>query len=128
MIDDFGKFKTFVEDCSEVDLYFTIDYLRASLYEAIKAINESNSDKEALKGDVNKMECMAECAIGQTVRFGVSTPREDNGRVTSEYGKWYSWWEKWKKTMANDEWRLLHDKRSKDEDISEFLPNGKWSD
>lgn len=60
-------------------------------------------------------------------KFGVD-PESAKDRENGDYWKWFTHWDSWKKDMDEQTWRIVDNKISKMEDVSEYLPKHKWNE
>lgn len=115
----------FIDDLSEVDLYLQIDAVQENIYwkynmasGAYVDIN-SSEDRYAL-----------EYLIYKTKKFGTKIPNPKAGKhiqITEEYINWYNYYENYfKNILTENEWNEFLRRKHCDEDVSEFLPSGKW--
>ena len=55
-------------------------------------------------------------------RFGVD-PKSVEDKENGEYWKWYTFWDKWKNDLTDDEWKVVSTGEYK-----EYLPKTSWKD
>lgn len=114
-----------IDNLDEVDLYLQIDAVQENIFwkytmssTAHSEIN-SSEDRYAL-----------EYLIYKTKKFGTKIPNPKKGRhiqLTDEYLRWYEYYENYfKNVLSENEWNEFLRRKHNNEDVSEFLPSGKW--
>ena len=66
-----------------------------------------------------------------TTKFGVKMKTPGPGIKnlrTDDFMKWYDFWYYHFENMTQKEWKAFEKARKKGEDVSDFLPKGKWND
>jgi len=88
-------------------------------------------DHAAIDEDIARVRKQQILAVRQLTRFGVEVPLVEGNRPTNDYWLWFRWWDNWKKSMSDEEWRevdaMLSDNMSKNQ-LHQCRPNGKWQD
>lgn len=92
-----AEFKEIVDMCNETRLYLIIDGLGGSLFYVRHDLADGRIESTPeLERWLTKAQEQIEYAVDQTIRFGVSIPRDENKIATAEYWKWFrerdSWW------------------------------------
>lgn len=114
-----------IDELSEVDLYLQIDALKENIYWKYKMASAAHSQLNTTEDDY-----ALEYLIYKTKKFGTKIPEPKRGqhiRITEEYERWYEYYENhFKKNLTEEEWNEFLIKKYNNEDVSEFLPSGKW--
>lgn len=89
-----------IDNLNEIDLYLQIDAVKENIYWKYNMANIAHID-------VNSNE----------------------DRYALEYLMWYEYYENHFKNVLNEsEWNEFLRRKQNDEDVSEFLPSGKWKE
>jgi len=119
-----------VEQMSEVHHYLVIEECGGFIWYMNHEMSHGRipEDPDIIK-DIDDMRELQEYLISKLGKFGVNPESAKYSKHISDYWKWYEHWHKWhKETLTEDEWRIVSNKLSKDEDISEYLPKKKWNE
>ena len=114
-----------IDNLDEVDLYLKIDAVQENIF-------WKYSMSSAAHIDINSTEdkYALEYLIYKTKKFGTKIPAPKAGRhiqLTEEYLSWYKYYENhFKNNLSENEWNEFLRRKYCDEDVSEFLPSGKW--
>ncbi len=121
-----------IATCHEIELYFLIDEAGAFIWRMNHDMGSGRIPKEhhsAIDKDIVQVRQQQTEAVRQCSRFGVANPIDSNNRATTDYWKWYRWWDGWKKAMTNDEWNELDAALSRgltEEDVQKYRPSETW--
>ena len=113
-----------IRTCSESSLYFLIETFGGFLWRlrhdsADGRIQIDHKGEQVLQQKIEGL-------VDQTVRFGVSEPRNEKG-ATEEYRRWYRWWNSWHRGMSDEEWEKVDTQLSESAEYREKLqPPGNW--
>ena len=114
-----------IDKLNEVDLYLQIGALKENIYWKYKMASAAHSELNTTEDDY-----ALEYLIYKTKKFGTKIPEPKRGqhiRITEEYERWYEYYENhFKKNLTEEEWNEFLIKKYNNEDVSEFLPSGKW--
>jgi hypothetical protein len=80
------------------------------------------STQTAVISDINNIRIIQKFAAVNLGRFGVN-PESVNDGEKGEYWKWYSFWDKWKNDLTDDEWKDVATGNYKP-----YLPKTSWKD
>ncbi len=132
MIQTEQEFRRRVETCSEIDLYFTIDFFGAFIWRMNHDMADGRIPEEDHPGidkDIERCSERSCIAVKQCSRFGVALPVDGENRPTDEYWKWYRWWDDWKHGMTVDEWDIVnaaHSRGMTNSELKTHRPHGDW--
>jgi hypothetical protein len=80
---------------------------------------ESN---EAVKTDMINIREVQTFTVENLQRFGVD-PETVEDKENGDYWKWYTFWDKWKENLTDEQWKVVSTGEYK-----EYLPKAKWND
>lgn len=114
-----------IDNLDEIDLYLQIDALQENIYwkytMASAAHAELNTEEDAYA---------LEYLIYKTNKFGTNIPSPEKGKhihITEDYERWYEYYENhFKKVLSESELDEFLRRKHNNEDVSEFLPSGRW--
>ena len=113
---------------SEVQLYLHIDILSAHIWKTEEDMREGIIPKTNLTEEQYALDYM----IYQTNRFGTKILIPENGEqitLTPEYNAWYGFYnDHFNLVLSDEEWKAFLNARRNNQDVSAFLPSGKWQD
>jgi len=96
-----------ITTCPEAILYFYIETLGGVLW---RLRHDSADGRIPIDFKTEReLQEKIEKAVDQTVRFGVTQPRDKN-RASDEYWKWYRWLNTWHHGMSDEEWQEVERK------------------
>lgn len=117
-----------INNLNEVELYHSIDSMGALIWR----LNHEMSHGRIEQTDLTELQYGIEYMVYQTTKFGVELdePQIDKHITPSpSYLKWYKFYDNhFKNVLTNEEWDAYQEAKSKGEDISCFMPTGKWND
>lgn len=115
----------FVDSLNEVDLYLQIDALQENIYWKYNMASAAHTEFNSTEDDY-----ALEYLIYKTKKFGTKIPDPKKGehiKITEEYERWYEYYENhFKRNLTENEWNEFLRRKHNNEDVSEFLPSGKW--
>ena len=109
----------------EVTTYFLIDECGAFIFRMTHDAAKGEIPKEnqdMIMADVNNIRTLQKFAVDNLTRFGVN-PETAQDRENGEYWKWYRHWDKWKKGLSDETWKLVASGNYK-----EYLPTKSWNE
>ena len=78
--------------------------------------------KEAVITDVNNIREIQKFTVDNLDRFGVNPESVKDGEK-GEYWRWYSFWDKWKTDLTDEQWKDVASGNYKP-----YLPTKKWNE
>ena len=117
-------FKKDVETCSEVKLFFTIDGLGGFIWRMNHDLADGRiQSTPGIEEDLKNMQDASGIAFDQTSRF-LKKHKDEDGKPSEEYRKWYKTWKDYIEGLPADEWRKLGRLLNEGGDVSAFRPAG----
>ncbi len=117
-----------VDNFSEVDLYFAIDYIGGFVWRC----EHDMADERMPEVDLTEQQFALEYLVYQTTRFGVELPEPKLGEhvpVTESYRAWFKFFSNhFKHGLTNEQWGAYQRAKVRGEDVSAFMPSGHWTD
>ena len=113
----------------EIELYFVIDECGAFMWRMNHDMAHGRipeSDHAAIDADIQRVKLQQLEAVRELPRVGVAVPLDADNRGTDEYWTWFRAWDKWKKELTDEEWRLVDAALSRglsDAELAEYRPN-----
>lgn len=131
-----------IKDCSELDLFLTIDALGMFVWRMTHDLSHGRIDGteeelEGVRADIKSMQERLEKTVPFCERFGVDFEIvEKKNELTGgayktacdEYWQWYRHWDDWKKNLTDDEWQEFQRLHQADEPYEHLLPDGNWQE
>ena len=120
-----------IEEMNEISLYFLIDEIGAFTWRMNHDMAHGRIPIEshaAIDHDIVNMRQYQIQAV-ERLRDVVEglDPTDSDARPTDDYLAWYRWWNNWhKKELTEDQWNEISGKMQRDEDISDYRPEGSW--
>ena len=118
------KFKTF----PEYKVYFMIEECGGFIWRMNHDLGDGRIEDTpdgAIAKDIERIREIQQLLADELPRFGVKVKNKTTGRVTEDYIEWYNYWHDWHKGMSDEQWRMVNNRLSRKEDITEFLPEEK---
>jgi hypothetical protein len=119
-----------IETKNEIKIYFLIDGLGGIIWRLNHDMGDGRIEKSEwpkLDKDIVLMAEVQQYAVAKLLTFGVNNPYLDEKKNPGpEYWAWFHWWNDYIKGMPEEEWRILDNKMSDNEDISTYRPAGSW--
>ncbi len=116
-----------IDNLNEIDLYLQIDAVKENIYWKYNMATIAHIDVNS-----NEDSYALEYLIYKTKKFGTKIPNPQKGKhiqLTKEYLMWYEYYENHFKNVLNEsEWNEFLRRKQNDEDVSEYLPSGKWKE
>lgn len=116
-----------IENLSEIDLYFLIDGLGYKIWYYNHAMSH-----DILKVDLTEEQYTLEYLIYQTRKFGVELSDAEEGKhikKTPSFDAWYKFYHNhFYNVLTEEQFKELQYRKSRDENIDEFMPQGSWED
>ncbi len=99
-----------VSELLEIELYFLIDECGAFMWRMNHDMSHGRipgSDWASITADVKKVGLQQTEAVRELPRIGIAVPLNESNHPTEEYWVWYRAWDKWKKALSDEEWRIV---------------------
>ena len=136
------EYQEMIKNCSEVDLYLTIDGLGYFVWRmnhdlADGRICDNDKQRAEVDKDIQKVQKQLEETVPYCSRFGVDYELiEKENPITGrnvqvacdDYWKWYRHWDEWKKSLSDEQWDEFQSLKSKSESFDHLLPEKRWND
>lgn len=129
-----SEYKKLIEDGPEVLIYMAVESLGAYNWRMRHDHNRGHITEENWAGIEKVIEKNIELQnnlVKSITRFGVD-PFDENDKPTTDYWKWYKWWNNWhQNTLSNEEWYevdAMLDPDMTEDEIKHCRPEGSWQE
>ena len=117
-----------LEKAPEYQYYIFIELTNGFLSKMRESIlkGEVDGKKSDVTSSIKEIAGIQKHTVTNLTKWGVDP--NSVGDKNGSYWKWFNFWANWHKSLPEGDWNIVNDKIGKDEDISEYLPKGKWND
>lgn len=119
-----------IEQADELKLYFMIQEIGKFIMEMEHDISHDRvpkQDRYLIDEELSKLRPLQLHAVSQLKKVGLDRPlKEDGVSPTTEYWKWYKWWDDYIRGLPEEQWKDLDERIRTNKNYSEFRPEGDW--
>lgn len=122
------------ENGAEVMLYHIINQLGGFIFYMNHDMADGRipeSDWPSIDAEIKMAQEEIQFAVDHTTRFGVTQPRDTEGRATPAYWKWFSWWDNYAKSLSDEKFHQLDEALKTSgglptDELNKWQPEGDW--
>ncbi len=97
------EFKKLCEQVPEIQLYYIINTYGGDIWRLNHDLADGRMpESEEVDKYLAELQEHIQYAVDQTKRFGVETPRGENGVATPTYWSWFRWWDSYTQSLPPD--------------------------
>lgn len=118
------------KEFQEIGLFYFIRELGGFIWHLNHDMADGRIPEEehgAIDADIAKMNKQLMFAAEQLKRFSVKKSFID-GKMTKEYRAWYDWWDKYEKSLSEEDFISIEQALARKEDVGKWRPKGHWKE
>jgi hypothetical protein len=123
--------KELVETSPEIAVYLSIQGIGSFCFYMSHDMADGRIPEErweAIDKDILKAREDQVVIVKSLTSFGLSKPLDDENKPTSDYWKWYKWWNIYVESLSDDDFKKMDASLTKKEEVSIWRPKGNWKE